>query len=65
MRITDVITEKDNSTLCAIRIIGFSGVGLMAGAIFIGSGIAEVGIGIGAIITAIGGAIKLKGDGNV
>jgi len=62
MRITDVITERDNSTLCAIRIIGFSGIGLMAGAILVGTGIAEVGIGVAAIITSIGGALKLKGE---
>lgn len=65
MRITDVITERDNNTFCAIRIIGFSGIGLIATAIMVGTGIAEVGIGVAAIITSIGGALKLKGDGNV
>lgn len=64
MRIKDVITEGDNQTLCAIRVIGFCGVALMGSAVLIGTGIAEVGIGISAIITAIGAGIKLKGDGD-
>ena len=64
MRITDAITEKDNNTLCSIRVMGFSGISLVAMAILVGTGAAEVGVGVSAIIAAVGGAIRLKGDGS-
>lgn len=64
MKIKHLLTEKDNETFCAIRVIGFMGVGLVAGAIFVGAAPLEVGAGIAAIITSIGGGIRLKGDGN-
>lgn len=59
----DALTEKDNETFCAMRIIGFFGVALVGAAIVVGAAPLEVGAGIGAIITAIGGGIRLKGEG--
>ena len=62
MRFTDTFTENDNQTYCAIRIMGFTSLGLVATAVFIGSGIAEVGIATASIITAIGASLRLKGE---
>ena len=62
MKIRELVTEKDNATLCALRTFGFAGIGLVGLAILVGSGAAEVGIGVGAIITAVGGGIRLKGE---
>ena len=59
----DALTERDNETYCAIRIIGFLGVALVGTAIVVGAAPLEVGAGIGAIITAIGGGIRLKNEG--
>ena len=61
--IRDALTEKDNETFCAIRIIGFLGVALVGTAIVVGAAPLEVGAGVGAIITAIGGGIRLKNEG--
>ena len=61
--IHDALTERDNETYCAIRIIGFLGVALVGTAIVVGTAPLEVGAGIGAIITAIGGGIRLKNEG--
>ena len=62
MKLKDAITEKDNETFCAVRIIGFLGVALVGSAIVVGAAPLEVGAGIAAIITAIGGGIRLKGE---
>ncbi len=64
MKIKHLLTESDNETFCAIRVIGFVGVGLVASAIFVGAAPLEVGAGIAAIIGAVGGSIRMKGDGN-
>ena len=61
--VKDVLTERDNETFCAIRIIGFLGVALVGTAIVVGAAPLEVGAGVGAIITAIGGGIRLKNEG--
>lgn len=61
--IHDALTEKDNETFCAIRIIGFLGVALVGSAIVVGAAPLEVGAGVAAIITAIGGGIRLKNEG--
>ena len=61
--IKDALTEKDNETFCAMRIIGFLGVALVGTAIVVGSAPLEVGAGIAAIITSIGGGIRLKNEG--
>ena len=59
----DALTERDNETYCAIRIIGFLGVALVGTAIVVGAAPLEVGAGIAAIITSIGGGIRLKNEG--
>ena len=61
--IHDAITERDNTTYCAIRIIGFLGVALVGAAIVVGAAPLEVGAGIAAIIGALGGGIRLKNEG--
>lgn len=61
--IKDAITERDNETFCAIRIIGFMGVGLVATAVVVGAAPLEVGAGIAAIITSLGAGIRLKNEG--
>ena len=61
--IKNVLTERDNETYCAIRIIGFAGVALVGSAIVVGAAPLEVGAGIAAIIGALGGGIRLKNEG--
>ena len=61
--VKDALTERNNETFCAIRIIGFLGVALVGSAIVVGAAPLEVGAGVGAIITAIGGGIRLKNEG--
>ena len=60
--IHDALTERDNTTYCAIRILGFVGVGLVGAAIFVGAAPLEVGAGVAAILTAIGGGVRLKNE---
>jgi len=60
--IHDALTERDNTTYCAIRILGFVGVGLVGTAIFVGAAPLEVGAGVAAILTAIGGGVRLKNE---
>lgn len=62
MKFTDTFTENDNQTYCAIRIMGFVGFSLVASALLFGTGIGEVGVASAAIITAVGGSLRLKGD---
>ena len=62
MKFLEPITERDNETLCAIRVLGFMSLSLVAFGVLIGSGIAEIGIASAAIITSVGGSLKLKGD---
>ena len=59
----DALTERDNETYCAVRIIGFLGVALVGTAIVVGSAPLEVGAGVAAIIGALGGGIRLKNEG--
>lgn len=61
--IKDALTEKDNETYCAIRIIGFLGVALVGSAIVVGAAPLEVGAGVAAIMGALGGGIRLKNEG--
>ena len=60
----NAFTESDNETFCVIRILGCVGVVLVGTAIFVGAAPLEVGAGVGAIITAIGGGVRLKGEQN-
>ena len=62
MKITDMFTQKDNATFCAMRVMGFVGIGIVAAAVVIGAPALEAGAGIAAIVTAVGGAIRLKGE---
>lgn len=64
MNAKEIITEGDNTTLCAIRILGFVGMGLVGVGVVIGLAPAEIGLGAAAIITAVGGSLRLKGGGN-
>ena len=61
--IKDALTERNNETFCAIRIIGFLGVALVGSAIVVGASALEVGAGIAAIITSLGAGIRLKNEG--
>lgn len=60
--IKNALTERDNETFCVIRILGCVGVVLVGTAIFVGAAPLEVGAGVGAIITAIGGGVRLKNE---
>ena len=62
MKIREVVTKSDNETLCEIRIIGVVGSVAVIGAGLLALPALEIGGGIAAIITAIGGAIRLKGS---
>lgn len=64
MKTREIFTEGDNATLCAIRVMGFVGLGLVGVAVVVGSAPFEVGAGIAAVIASVGGGIRLKGDGN-
>lgn len=57
-----MLTQSDNQTFDVIRILGTIGVLFVGGAAVIGAAPLEVGAGVAAIITAIGGSIKLKGS---
>ena len=61
--IHDALTERDNETYCAVRIIGFLGVALVGSAIVVGAAPLEVGAGVAAIIGALGAGVRLKNEG--
>jgi hypothetical protein len=65
MNVKGFFTEADNATGCAIRVLGFFGVGLVGVGVVIGAAPAEIGLGVAAIIGAVGGGIRLKGDGKL
>ena len=48
MNVKELLTQSDNQTLCAIRAMGFMGVGLVAVAIVIGAPAIEAGAAIAA-----------------
>ena len=62
MNAKEIFTERDNQTLCVIRILGTIGVLFVGGAAVLGVSAFEVGAGVAAIITAIGGGVRLKGE---
>jgi hypothetical protein len=62
MELREVFTKADNQTLCEIRILGVVGTVAVIGAGLLALPALEIGGGVAAIITAIGGAIKLKGS---
>lgn len=62
MNAKEIFTERDNQTLCVLRILGTIGVLFVGGAAVLGVSAFEVGAGVAAIITAIGGGVRLKGE---
>jgi hypothetical protein len=60
MKIREIWTKNDNETLCEIRVLGVLGTVAVIGAGFLSLPAIEIGGGIAAIITAIGGAIRLR-----
>ena len=62
MNAKEIFTERDNQTLCVLRILGTIGVLFVGGAALLGAAPLEVGAGVAAIITAIGGGVRLKGE---
>ena len=62
MKAREILTEKDNETLCVIRILGTVGVVIVGMAVVIGAAPLGAGAGVAAILTAIGGGIRLKNE---
>lgn len=62
MRLGEVFTKSDNQTLDEIRILGVVGVVAVIGAGFLALPAIEIGGGVAAILTAIGGAVRLRGN---
>ena len=60
MKFTDIFTENDNATFCAMRIMGFIGLGIVATAVVISAAPLEAGAGVAAVIASVGGSIRLK-----
>jgi len=60
MKIKEIWTKSDNETLCEIRVLGALGAVAVIGAGFLALPAIEIGGGVAAIITAIGGAIRLR-----
>ena len=61
MNLKEVFTKSDNLTLDEIRILGVIGSVAVIGAGLLALPALEIGGGIAAIITAIGGSIRLRG----
>ena len=62
MKIKEVFTRADNDTLCEIRVLGVIGTFAVIGAGLLALPAIEIGGGVAAIITAIGGAVRLRGS---
>jgi hypothetical protein len=62
MKIREVFTRADNSTLCEIRVLGVMGTLAVIGAGFLALPALEIGAGVSAVITALGGSIRLRGS---
>ena len=62
MKISEMFTKGDNETLCEIRILGVIGTLAVIGAGFIALPALEIGGGVAAVITALGGSIRLRGS---
>ena len=61
MQIKELVTHDDNKTLCEIRVLGVFGVTSVVVAGFLMLPALEIGGGIAAVLTALGGAIRLRG----
>ena len=62
MNVREVFTKSDNLTLDEVRILGVIGVAAVIGAGLLALPAIEIGGGVAAIITAIGGAVRLRGS---
>lgn len=62
MKVREVFTKSDNSTLDESRVLAVIGVVAVIGAGFLALPALEIGGGVAAIITALGGAIRLRGS---
>ena len=60
--IKHALTENNNEAYCVIRILGVVGIGIVGVAVVIGAAPLEAGAGVAAILTAIGGGVRLKGE---
>ena len=60
--IKQALTENGNESYCVIRILGVVGIGIVGMAVVIGAAPLEAGAGVAAVITAIGGGVRLKGE---
>ena len=56
------LTENGNESYCVIRILGVVGIGIVGMAVVIGAAPLEAGAGVAAVLTAIGGGARLKGE---
>lgn len=62
MKLGEIFTKSDNATLDEVRILGVIGTLAVIGAGFLALPALEIGGGVAAVITAIGGAVKLRGS---
>jgi len=61
MKFQEIVTKSDNETLDEIRVLGAIGVLMVGGAAIFALPVLEVGGAIAAIITSMGGAVRLRG----
>jgi len=62
VKIKELFTRSDNATLDEIRVLGALGVIAVVTGGFIALPVLEIGGGVTAILTALGGAIRLRGN---
>ena len=62
MKLKQIFTHNDNETLCEIRVLGVVGTLAVIGAGFLALPALEIGAGVSAVITALGGSIRLRGS---
>ena len=62
MKLAEVFTKADNRTLDEARVLAVIGVIAVVGAGFLALPALEIGGGVAAIITSLGGAIRLRGS---
>lgn len=62
MKVQELLTKSDNVTLDEARVIAVIGTVAVIGAGFMALPALEIGAGIAAIVTALGGAIRLRGS---
>ena len=62
MKFREVFTKSDNETLDEVRVLSVLGVIAVIGAGFLALPALEIGGGVAAVITALGGSIRLRGS---